>query len=91
MFFPFSSVPRIFVGWVHEPLGTTSDLILHHEANENSQKRFKPLPDIIDGKKEFEVEKVVGRQVIQGIVNYQLRFKGYSTAGNYDFFSSGDP
>jgi len=61
-----------------------SDLTLHHEANENSKKRFKPLPETIDGHQEFEVEKIVGRDVIQGVVNYQVRFKGYSSS--YDLF-----
>ncbi len=61
-----------------------ADLNLHFEPNENSKKKFKPLPELLDGTKDFEVEKVVARQVINGIVQYQLRFKGYPAA--YDLW-----
>jgi transposase InsO family protein len=55
-----------------------SDLLEYTKPNENSAKKApRPEPELVDGKKEFEVEKIVDKQVFEGTVQYQVRYKGY--------------
>jgi hypothetical protein len=54
-----------------------SDLLEYSAPNENSVKKVPPDPVIVDGQMEYTVEKIVAKQVIDGIVHYQVRWKGY--------------
>ena len=42
------------------------------------QKKTPPKPVIIEGEEEFEVEKILNKQVVQGKEKFLVRWKGYT-------------
>jgi len=46
------------------------------------QKKTPPKPVIIEGKEEFEVEKILNKQVVQGKEKFLVQWKGYTAEGD---------
>ena len=46
----------------------------------SSQKLSTPLPDLIDGNEEWEVERILQDKFIRGKQHFLVRWKGYSSA-----------
>jgi len=46
------------------------------------QKKTLPKPVIIEGEEEFEVKKILNKQVVQGKEKFLVRWKGYMVEGN---------
>ena len=46
------------------------------------QKKTLPKPVIIKGEKEFEVEKILNKQVIQEKMKFLVQWKGYTVEGD---------
>ena len=46
------------------------------------QKKILPKPVIIEGEKEFEVEKILNKRVVQGKEKFLVRWKGYTVEGD---------
>ena len=46
----------------------------------HSPNFLQPLPDLIDGEEEYEVEVVIGHQGKPGHCTFLIQWKGYSMA-----------
>jgi len=46
------------------------------------QKKTPPKPVIIEGKEEFEVEKILNKRIVQGKEKFLVRWKGYTVEGD---------
>ena len=47
---------------------------------QSSQKLSSPLPDLVDGNEEWEVERILQDKFIRGKQHFLVRWKGYSSA-----------
>jgi hypothetical protein len=53
-----------------------------HETKEHGQNYPQPLPEVIDGEEEFEVEEIIDERTYQKKKQYLVKWSGYPTSDN---------
>jgi hypothetical protein len=53
-----------------------------HETKEHSQNYLQPLPKVIDGEEEFEVEEIIDECTYHQKKQYLVKWLGYSASDN---------
>ena len=66
--------------WKVHPVLHASLLTLYKETREHGPNFTEPLPDLIDGQLEWEVEEILGAKRCQKQLQYLVRWKGFSEA-----------
>ena len=66
--------------WKVHPVFHASLLTLYKETKEHGPNFTEPLPDLIDGQPELEVEEILGIRRCRKQLQYLVRWKGFSEA-----------
>jgi hypothetical protein len=61
----------------------TSLLLPYHETKEHGCNFLEPLPELIEGQLEWEVEKVLDSRLHRCKLQYLIKWKGYSEVHNF--------
>jgi hypothetical protein len=57
-------------------------LTLFHETKEHGQNYPQPLPEVIDGEEEFEVEEIIDERTYRKKKQYLVKWSGYPASDN---------
>lgn len=68
--------------WRIHPVFHVSLLEPYHRRSDGEEQSFMPLPELIDGEEQYDVERIVDRTRSKGVLYYLVKWVGYGEEYN---------